>query len=109
MWTGKFKGVKGYKTYMLKSSRCIAGIAPSARYYEDGMFFLIYRRKCEGVDKRVIRNGLREILRFNGRHLVTATYDAGSTTIEFYCFLEGIPSKETMEKTESFLKTSELH
>lgn len=107
-WTGKFNGAKGYKAWKLNTSRCIAGYPSAARYTKDGLLSLIYRRKCQEADKRIITEGLREILGFKGKHLTLVSFDAGSVTIEFYCFLDEIPTEGVMNRVETFLHIGDL-
>lgn len=103
MWIGTFKGRRGFKTYKFVTSNCISGTTPAARYSKDGIFSLIYRRNCSVPNKKELSNAIRGILGYKGKYLTIVNYAASSSTIEYYCLLEDIPTESTMEKMENFL------
>lgn len=103
-WKGKYEGVKGYKVYKFNTSNSINYAHPTAKYTKEGIFSFIYRRSCPLADRKMLVNGLRQILQFS-KNITVIDHKAGATTIEFYCRLDSIPTVETMEKVENFLHT----
>ena len=108
MWKGLFEGIKGYKVWKFKTGVPNRGICSWARYSKEGLFSILYRRKCGVVDRREVTRGLRDLLDFKGRYITIAEYDAGLATIEFYCFLGSLPSEDMMINIESFLHTADF-
>ena len=106
-WSGNFTGIKGYKSWKIKSSVLIVHFPPSAKYYKNGLFSLLYRRKGKDVpDKKVFTAGIKAILGFKGKHLTYIQSGANTITSEFYCFLDEIPTEAQMIKLEEYLKTA---
>lgn len=103
-WKGKCEGVRGYKVYKFNTSNSINYSHPTAKYTKEGVFSFIYRRNCPLADRKMLVNGLRQILPFK-KNITVIDHKAGATTIEFYCKLETLPSVEIMEKVEKFLQT----
>lgn len=115
MWRGNFKGAKGYKVYKLSTSNPIAGIMPAARFSSEGVFMFVYRTNCSDPDRKVLTEGLREILNFKGRCLLVTDFfgregnkKASAATIEFYCRLPEIPSEEKMITLENYLSKGDF-
>ena len=108
MWKGLLEGIKGYKVWKFKTGVPNRGICSWARYTKEGLFSILYRRKCWGVDKKKVTRGLRGLLDFKGKYITIAEYDAGIATIEFYCFLGSLPSEDVMRNIESFLHTADF-
>ena len=106
-WKGTFKGTKGYKVWKFETSQYVSAYTPAARYTNEGLFYIVYRRKCPEVDKKILTAGLRKILGFKGHYINVVEYDAGTVTIGFYCFLDTIPSDETMFRLEDYLSTAD--
>lgn len=108
-WQGNFNGLKGYKSWKFMSSVMIVHFPPSARYYKNGLFTLIYRLKGdEEPDKRAISAGIREILGSKGRYLTYIQSGAHTITIEHYCFLDEIPSEDKMISLENYLHSNKF-
>ena len=108
MWKGLFKGVKGYRVWKFKTGVPNRGICSWARYTKEGLFSILYRRKCGSVDKKKVARGLRGLLDFKGKYITISEYDAGIATIEFYCFLGSLPSEDVMKNVETFLHTADF-
>ena len=108
MWKGLFNGIKGYKTWRFKTSVPLRGANLGARYYKEGVFSVLYRRKGDSVDKKTVADGIKSLLDFKGKSLTVTEYAAGIATIEFYCRLDNIPSEEVMQNIESFLHTADI-
>ena len=108
MWKGFLEGIKGYRVWKFKTGVPNRGICSWARYTKEGLFSILSRRKCGGADKKKITRGLRGLLDFNGKYITIAQYDAGIATIEFYCFLDSLPSEDMMINIESFLHTADI-
>ena len=108
MWYGNFNGTRGFKTYRFLTSNSTPGFPPAARYSKDQVFSLLYRRNCELPDKKLLTEGIREILNFKGKYLTITERYNNSSTIEFYCKLDTIPDNETMAKLEQYLQTADF-
>ena len=94
---------KAFDYVILETDYCDI-IEIDIQYTKDGVFSLVYRRSCPLADRKMLVNGLRQILQFS-KNITVIDHKAGATTIEFYCRLDSIPTVETMEKVENFLHT----
>lgn len=108
MWYGTMKGVRGFKTYRFFSSNSTSGCAPAARYDKNNLLSFVYRRNCDLPDRKTLTEGIRSIIKFRGKYIIVTDYKNYASTIEFYCFLDNIPSEETMKKLENYLKTADF-
>lgn len=111
MWNGCYTGLKGYKNYkFLSSGKIEANAIPSAHYTKDGVFSLLYRRRCEEKpDKKEFAENVRKILDHKSRrYLAIINFQQGAATLEFYCLLPSIPTEETMNELEHYLNTGIL-